>query len=92
MSTLDYRGRFVDERNARTKQEQFLRRCKIYLTAELTTEFGKGFSVQSLWNMRQFYNAFPILSTLWRELSWNHYAFILKVENPQTRLWYIGEK
>ena len=44
------------------------------LSAKLTTEFGKGFSVQSLWNMRQFYNAFPILSTLWRELSWRHYV------------------
>ena len=42
------------------------------LSSRLTSEFGKGFSAQSLWNMRQFYATFPILSTLWRELSWSH--------------------
>ncbi|MDD2906175.1 MAG: PDDEXK nuclease domain-containing protein [Sulfurimonas sp.] len=47
------------------------------LSAQLTIEFGKGFSAQSLWNMRQFYNAFPILSTLWRELSWSHYKLLI---------------
>jgi predicted nuclease of restriction endonuclease-like (RecB) superfamily len=37
------------------------------LSTKLNKEFKGGFSVQSLWNMRQFYNTFPILSTLWRE-------------------------
>lgn len=40
-----------------------------YLSAKLTAEFGKGFSVQELRNMRQFYCTFPIRSTLWSELS-----------------------
>lgn len=40
-----------------------------YLSAQLTAEFGKGFSVQGLRNMRQFYCTFPIRSTLWSELS-----------------------
>ncbi|MEA3455675.1 MAG: DUF1016 N-terminal domain-containing protein, partial [Campylobacterota bacterium] len=33
------------------------------LSVQLTGEFGKGFSTQSLWNMKQFYSTFPILST-----------------------------
>src|ERR1017187_867710 len=37
------------------------------LSDRLNKEFKEGFSVQSLWNMRQFYNTFPILSTVWRE-------------------------
>lgn len=61
------------------------------LSAQLTAEFGKGFSVQSLWNMRQFYNAFPILSTLWRELSWSHYKLVIRIENQKAREWYIKE-
>ena len=42
------------------------------LSTKLTDDFGKGFSKQNLWNMRQFYNYFPILSSLKRELSWTH--------------------
>ncbi len=37
------------------------------LSDRLNKEFNGGFSVQSLWNMRQFYSTFPILSTVWRE-------------------------
>lgn len=38
------------------------------LSQRLSAELGKGFSTQSLWNMRQFYRCFPILSAVWREL------------------------
>ena len=38
-----------------------------YLSDKLTRDFGTGYSMQSLANMRQFYLTFPILSTLWRE-------------------------
>ena len=41
------------------------------LSDRLCLEFGKGFSVQSLWNMRQFYQCFPILSAVRRELTWS---------------------
>ena len=50
------------------------------LSKQLTIEFGKGFSTQSLWNMKQFYSTFPILSTLWRELSWSHYKLIIRLK------------
>lgn len=43
------------------------------LSSRLTKDFGKGFTQQNLRNMRQFYNCFPIRSTLCSELSWSHY-------------------
>ncbi len=61
------------------------------LSSRLTKEFGKGFSAQTLWNMRQFYRAFPILSTLWRELSWSHYKLIIRLDNEKARHWYAQE-
>jgi predicted nuclease of restriction endonuclease-like (RecB) superfamily len=61
------------------------------LSKKLTQDFGKGFSAQSLWNMRQFYMIFPNLSTLWRELSWSHYKLIMRIENPDAREYYIKE-
>jgi len=61
------------------------------LSKQLSDEFGKGFSTQSLWNMRQFYNNFPILSTVWRELSWSHYKLLIRVKNESARAWYMEE-
>ncbi len=61
------------------------------LSTKLTKDFGKGFSQQSLRNMRQFYNCFPIRSTLCSELSWSHYRLIMRIENSDARLWYTEE-
>ena len=61
------------------------------LAKRLTLEFGKGFSAQSLWNYRQFYLNFPILSTAWRELSWSHYRLLMRVKNSAAREWYANE-
>lgn len=48
-----------------------------YISERLTAEFGKGFSVQGLRNMRQFYLAFPDRSRVREELSWSHYRLEL---------------
>ena len=61
------------------------------LSSKLTQEFGKGFSKQNLWNMRQFYNYFPILSAVRRELTWTHYKMILRIESEDARRWYVDE-
>ena len=62
------------------------------LSADLTKEYGKGFSAQSLYFYRQFYLAFPeIFSTPWRILTWSHYKRLLSVTNPEARAWYLKE-
>lgn len=61
------------------------------LSSKLSKDFGKGFTQQNLRNMRQFYNCFPIRSTLCSELSWSHYRLIMRIDNPQARLWYTQE-
>jgi predicted nuclease of restriction endonuclease-like (RecB) superfamily len=38
------------------------------LAEDLTAQFGRGFSAQNLWQMRQFYEYWPILQTLSGEL------------------------
>jgi predicted nuclease of restriction endonuclease-like (RecB) superfamily len=62
-----------------------------YLSEQLTAEFGKGFSVQGLRNMRQFYCTFPNRSTLWSELSWSHYRLLMRVPDEQARTFYMEE-
>lgn len=62
------------------------------LSKELTTEFGKGFSANSLYYFRQFYLAFPEkLPTLWGILTWSHYKRLLSVSNAEARAWYLKE-
>lgn len=54
-----------------------------YLSEQLTAEFGKGFSVANLKNMRQFYCMFPIRHTLCAELSWSHYRVLMRIARGQ---------
>ena len=62
-----------------------------YISERLTSEFGRGFSVQGLRNMRQFYLTFPIRSTLRSELSWSHYRILMRVPDEKVRTFYIEE-
>lgn len=61
------------------------------LSIKLTSEFGRGFSVPNLRKMRQFYNCFPIHSTVSSELSWSHYLELVKVEEEPKRNFYMHE-
>lgn len=62
------------------------------LSKELTDEFGKGFSVGSLYYYRPFYLTFPDISaTPWRILTWSHYKRLLQVTNTEARAWYLKE-
>jgi len=61
------------------------------LAVRLTGALGKGYSEPSLWNMRQFYQRFPILSAVRRELAWTHYKMLIRVDNDVARSWYLTE-
>ena len=60
------------------------------LSIKLTKEFGKGFSVANLKNMRQFYLIYKNRQTLSGEfkLSWSHYVFLMRIENKDERNFY----
>lgn len=62
-----------------------------YLSEKLTKEFGKGFTVTNLKNMRQFYKTFPIRQTLSSELSWSHYNLLMRIEDERARNFYADE-
>ncbi len=62
-----------------------------YLSEKLTAEFGKGYSVQGLRNMRQFYCTFPIQHTLCSELSWSHYRVLMRISDKTARDFYTEE-
>lgn len=61
------------------------------LSKDLTLEFGKGFSRSNLFQIRQFYLKFPKIQTVSGQLSWSHYAEILKADNDLERSFYLKE-
>ncbi len=62
-----------------------------FLSDKLTAEFGKGFTVSNLRNMRQFYLAFPKRYTVCSNLSWSHYRVLMRISDSKRRTWYTDE-
>ena len=60
------------------------------LSQKLSTRFGKGFSVDNLQNMRQFYASYSIYETPSRifRLSWSHYLILMRIGDPDQRSFY----
>jgi predicted nuclease of restriction endonuclease-like (RecB) superfamily len=62
-----------------------------FLSIQLTLEFGKGFTVANLRNMRQFYQTFPNRYALRSELTWTHYRMLMRVDETNRREFYLRE-
>lgn len=60
------------------------------LSQRLTKQFGKGFSVTNLKQMRSFYSAYSIRQTLSDELdlSWSHYLKLMRIKDIDERRFY----
>jgi len=69
------------------------------LSLDLLPMFGRGFGWRNIYQMRQFYQAYPeILQTVsaksdanYFSLPWSHYVCLLSVDNPEARRFYEEE-
>lgn len=76
------------------------------ISTELTSEFGKGFSVTNLQNFRKFYLTFndweikqtvsvdsniSMQQTPSAKLSWSHYERLIRVDDENARNYYLKE-
>jgi DUF1016 N-terminal domain len=85
-------GRLIVEDEQAGKERAEYGKAVLQVLAErLTAEFGKGFTVNNLRYMRQFYSLFPNHHALRDDLSWTHYRLLLKVERETARSWYMTE-
>ena len=84
--------RIVEEEQQGQVRADYGKQLLKSLSKVLTEEFGKGFSVGSLYYYRQFYLTFPeIFATPWRILSWSHYKRLMQVSDAKARVWYLKE-
>lgn len=92
-------GRMIVEEEQQGKERaEYGARLIANLSVRLTREFGKGFDETNLWNFKQFFMTFPPESggkqkpdALRRELTWTHYRYLMRVDNPAARMWYLQE-
>lgn len=61
------------------------------LSAQMTKDFGRGFTERNLRNMRAFYSTFQKWHTVCAELSWSHYRLLIGVESEAARDFYVQE-
>lgn len=84
-------GRLIveNEQNGKNRAEYGKETLK-NLSERLTKDFGKGFSVENLDRMRFFYRTYSNSSTVLTnfELSWSHYLFLMRIDNPEERKFY----
>lgn len=60
------------------------------LSAQLTNEFGKGFSERNIEQMRKFYQVYGIPQTVSAEfrVSWSHYLILMRISDAEERKFY----
>ena len=82
--------RIVEEEQGGESRAEYGKSLLKLLSVQLSNEFGKGFSVDNLENMRRFYLAFQKSETVSRKfkLSWSHYVFLTRIENIDERNFY----
>jgi len=85
-------GRLIveDEQHGKTRAEYGEETLKM-LSERLAAEFGRGFSMRNLRNMRTFYLTFRNRQTLSARLSWSHYTLLMRLDDEQARDFYIKE-
>ena len=83
--------RIVEEEQNGKERAEYGSKMMIYLSKELTKEYGRGFSRSNLQSMRNFYLLYQKSQTLSGKLSWSHYLLLLSVDDINARLFYQHE-
>ncbi|WP_338971715.1 DUF1016 N-terminal domain-containing protein [Fusobacterium nucleatum] len=78
-------GRVIVEKQGGNNKAEYGTALIENLSKKMTKEFGKGFTVANLKNMRQFYLIFQKSYALSDQLTWTHYRLLMRVENENAR-------
>ena len=92
----------VEEEQGGKERSEYGKQILKELSKVLTNEFGKGFSVDNLENMRRFYLVYGKSETLSRisenaisesssrnfDLSWSHYLKLIRIDDENERKFY----
>ncbi len=82
--------RIVEEEQKGNKRAGYGEKLIVELSKKLTKEFGKGFSITNLKQMRTFYIKYKKSQTVFDQfkLSWSHYLKLISIDDEQERKFY----
>lgn len=85
----------VEEEQAGKEKAEYSKRTMESLSEKLIEEYGRGFSVRNLEQMRKFYLTYSKTQTLSAELqmmdfqlSWSHYLILIRIKKEEERKFY----
>ncbi|OQA66166.1 MAG: hypothetical protein BWY36_00939 [Candidatus Diapherotrites archaeon ADurb.Bin253] len=84
-------GKTIKEGIIKSDRAEYGKQIVQSLSGELVQKYGKGYAGQSLWHMVKFYEIYPILSAVQRELqglSWTHIKSIIYLNDDLKRKFY----
>ena len=82
--------RIVEEEQKGNERAEYGENLIKNLSKKLTEEFGKGFSITNLKQMKSFYITYKKGQTVSDQfkLSWSHYLILMRMENIDERNFY----
>lgn len=84
-------GKQIYEAQGKNERAEYGKGLLKFLSEKLTKEFGRGYRIANLKNMRQFYLTFPNSYALSSQLSWTHYRLLMRIEKEAARQFYLAE-
>lgn len=85
-------GKQINKELLKDKRAEYGKQIVNSLSAQLTLEYGSGWSEKHLRHCLRFAETFPdetIVSTLWRQLSWSHLKELIYLDDTLKREFYI---
>lgn len=83
--------RIVEEEQGGQARAKYGKSLIKNLAKELEPEFGSGFGKRQLDYSKKFYLEFPIVHTLYAQLNWSQYKWLLDIADKDKREYYILE-
>ena len=86
-------GREINEEILQNSRAEYGKEILQILSAQLSAEYGKGYSKRNLADMIRFaqiFNDIKILQTLSTKLTWSHFKTIIYIEDSLKREFYVG--
>jgi predicted nuclease of restriction endonuclease-like (RecB) superfamily len=85
-------GKTIQEEVIKNEKAGYGEQVMQTVAAQLTQQYGRGYSYRNLYRMVRFYEFFPdehILTTVSSKLSWSHLVEIIKQKDPLKREFYV---
>lgn len=83
--------RIVEEEQGGSARAEYGKSLIKNLAKEFEPEFGSGFGKRQLDYSKKFYLEFPIVHTLYAQLNWSQYKWLLDIADKDKREYYIFE-